>query len=75
MERFRNFMRIFEALERKDVEYALVGGVAVIFHGLPRATEDIDIFIRMDPINVTRFLRELIERRRLEKKDDNGASQ
>ena len=48
-------MKVFEALEDKHVEYALVGGVAVIFQGLPRATEDVDIFIKMDQTNVERL--------------------
>ena len=49
------FMKVFEALEDKHVEYVLVGGVAVIFQGLPRATEDVDIFIKMDQTNVQRL--------------------
>ena len=55
MERFRNFLRIFDAFEREGVEYVLVGGVAVIFHGLPRPTEDVDIFIKMNPANVEKL--------------------
>jgi len=55
MERFRNFLRIFDAFERAGVEYVLVGGVAVIFHGLPRPTEDVDIFIKMYPANVEKL--------------------
>ena len=48
-------MKVFQALEDKDVSYVLVGGVAVIFHGLPRATEDVDIFIKMEPGNIERL--------------------
>jgi hypothetical protein len=55
VEKFRNFTRIFEALEVKSVEYILVGGVAVIFHGLPCATEVVDIFINMNRPNVTKL--------------------
>lgn len=55
MERFRNFLRIFDAFEREGVEYILVGGVAVIFQGLPRPTEDVDIFIKMEPGNVEKL--------------------
>ena len=55
MEKFQRFMKVFEALEEKNVEYVLVGGVAVIFQGLPRATEDVDIFIRMEQANVEKL--------------------
>jgi predicted nucleotidyltransferase len=55
MERFRNFLKIFEALDDNNVEYVLVGGVAIIFQGLPRSTEDVDIFIRMDHANVEKL--------------------
>lgn len=34
---------IFEALDRKGVEFLVIGGVAVGFHGFVRATKDVDI--------------------------------
>jgi predicted nucleotidyltransferase len=55
MEKFGDFLKIFESLDNNNVEYVLVGGVAVIFHGLPRATEDVDIFIRIDQANVEKL--------------------
>jgi len=36
------------AFDRRAVGYALVGGVAVNLHGVPRMTYDIDIVVRMD---------------------------
>lgn len=48
-------MKIFEALENKDVEYVLVGGVAVVLQGLPRTTEDVDIFIKPEQANIERL--------------------
>jgi hypothetical protein len=38
------------------VEYVIVGGHAVAFHGYPRFTGDIDFFIRMTPANARRLL-------------------
>lgn len=35
-------------------EFVLVGGYAVAFHGYPRGTADIDIFVRRDPDNARR---------------------
>ncbi len=35
-----------DALEQKRIDYAVIGGVAAFAHGRPRATQDIDIFVR-----------------------------
>ncbi len=40
---FAGFLAVFEALDRQEVEYILIGEVAVILHGLERLTRDIDI--------------------------------
>ncbi|MFW6168998.1 MAG: hypothetical protein ACODAD_00810 [Planctomycetota bacterium] len=53
---FEDFLRL---LESRDVDYMIVDGYAVAFHGYPRFTKDIDIFFDMSPIN-TRRLRQLI---------------
>jgi len=45
---------LFRALEREEVEYVLVGGVALNVLGLTRATQDIDLFLRPEPGNVDR---------------------
>src|SRR5438128_6114190 len=37
--------QLFEALERERVQYLVFGAVALNFHGLPRFTEDLDLFI------------------------------
>ena len=39
---FKEFLRL---LNFHNVEYLLVGGFAVGFHGYPRATSDIDIWV------------------------------
>jgi hypothetical protein len=48
-------MRVLAALEEARVEYVVIGGVAVNFHGIARATEDLDVFIAPDPDNVARL--------------------
>lgn len=53
---FEDFLRL---LESRDVDYMIVGGYAVAFHGYPRFTKDIDIFFDMSPSN-TRRLRQVI---------------
>lgn len=51
---FDDVMLVLSALAREEVEYVLVGGVAVGLHGFERATVDIDLFIRTDERNVAR---------------------
>jgi hypothetical protein len=48
-------------LEEKEVEYVIVGGYAVAFHGYPRFTKDIDIFFRNSKGNVEKIRRALID--------------
>ncbi len=48
-------IRILRAFERVELEYVLIGAAAMGFHGLVRATEDLDIFIRATPENVERL--------------------
>jgi hypothetical protein len=48
-------------LEKNNVEYVLVGGYAVAFHGFPRFTKDLDIFFRNSEDNVVKIKRVLIE--------------
>lgn len=43
---FYEFHKIVQHLQREEVEYALIGGVAVAFHTQPRFTKDIDLLIR-----------------------------
>ena len=57
-------IRIFRAFEASGLEYVLIGASAMGFHGLVRATEDLDLFIRATPENVERLrtaLREVYE--------------
>jgi predicted nucleotidyltransferase len=59
MDDFNRFLALLHELHRERVEYVLVGGVAVNLHGLPRTTQDIDLFVRPDPENVERLKRAL----------------
>ncbi|HVI03393.1 MAG TPA: DUF6036 family nucleotidyltransferase [Enhygromyxa sp.] len=42
---------IVRALEHADIEYALVGGLAVAVWGAPRATQDIDLLVRPESVD------------------------
>ncbi len=43
---------VFRALTDHNVEYAVVGAVALGLHGLARATADLDLFVRPDAANI-----------------------
>ena len=55
-----DFEEFLLLLEEKQVEYMIVGGYAVAFHGYPRFTKDIDIFFDASPDNVARLQEALI---------------
>ncbi len=46
-----DFKEFFRWLNLHEVEYLLVGGYAVGYHGYPRATIDIDVWIATNPEN------------------------
>lgn len=48
-------LAIVRALNQAGVRYVIVGGLALNFHGLPRATADIDLFVAPDESNVERL--------------------
>ncbi|MFO7849900.1 MAG: nucleotidyltransferase [Spirochaetia bacterium] len=43
-----DFAELFELLNRYNVKYIIVGGYALAFHGTPRYTGDIDVFVKPD---------------------------
>jgi predicted nucleotidyltransferase len=54
--------RVFEVLNRHGVDFTVIGGIAVIAHGHPRNTRDIDLVAATDRPNLNRLsaaLREL----------------
>jgi hypothetical protein len=55
----RDFAEMLRVLSDEGVEYLLVGAYAMAAHGVPRATGDIDIWVRPSPRNALRVLRAL----------------
>ena len=53
---FRDLLSAFSAAR---VEYLLVGAYAMAVHGLPRATGDMDVWVRRTPDNAKRVLEAL----------------
>lgn len=50
---FKEFLKL---LNEADVAYLLIGGYAVGYHGYPRATADMDIFVAISPDNAAKLL-------------------
>ncbi len=48
-------LAVLRAFEAVGLEYVLIGAAAMGFHGVVRATEDIDLLIRATPENVERL--------------------
>jgi len=50
----QEFIRLLHA---ESVEYVIVGAWSLAFHGRPRYTGDLDVFLRRDPANADRMMR------------------
>ena len=51
-----DFKDLLKLLDSKNVRYLLIGGYAVILHGHPRLTNDLDVVIAGDGENIDRCL-------------------
>ena len=52
---------VFESFQKHEVRYLVVGGIAAVLYGVPRATFDLDILIEPAPDNVQRLLDSLLD--------------
>jgi len=55
---FKEFLKLLNA---KQVEYLLIGGYAVGYHGYPRVTGDINIWVAINPSNAEKIVEVLRE--------------
>ena len=51
---------LLAALNAEGAEYLIVGAYAFAFHGRPRATSDVDVFVGSTPQNVKKVWRALV---------------
>lgn len=51
-----DFKELIRSLNNSEVKYLVVEGYAVAFHGYPRYTKDLDIWIEMSPDNAERII-------------------
>jgi len=59
MEVQQDFKELLELLNEQKVKYIIVGGYALAFHGAPRFTGDLDIYVMPDKKNAKRIFRVL----------------
>jgi len=55
---FKEFLKL---LKSKNIKYLLIGGYAVGYHGYPRATNDMDIWVAIDSENAELLVQALKE--------------
>jgi len=56
----RDFAEMLSALLAQGVEFLVVGAHAMAVHGRPRATGDLDIWVRCTPVNAARVWKALV---------------
>lgn len=57
----QDFKEFIQSLNANKVRYLIVGGYAVAFHGYPRYTKDIDIWIAREKQNADRIIQALCD--------------
>jgi len=57
----KDFRDLFALFNAHNVEYMIVGGYALAFHGAPRYTGDMDIYVKPDLANARRIIAALTE--------------
>jgi len=55
----RDFKEFLRLLNSKQIEYLVIGGYAVGFHGYPRATGDLDVWISANEKNALKMVEAL----------------
>ena len=56
MEVQKDFRNLLKLLNAHKVEYMIVGAYALAFHGVPRYTGDMDIYVKPDPTNAQHII-------------------
>ncbi len=61
MEVQKDFEEFLALLNAHEVDFMIVGGYALAYHGAPRYTGDIDVFVKPDRKNAQRIIKVLEE--------------
>lgn len=55
----QDFKEFIQSLNDNNVRYLVIGGYAVAYHGHPRYTKDIDVWIEVNPENAANMVKAL----------------
>ena len=55
----QDFKEFIQSLNENNVRYLIIGGYAVAYHGHPRYTKDLDVWIEFDRENAVNLLNAL----------------
>lgn len=50
------YLKLFKALNFYQIDYLLIGGLAMNLHGVPRMTMDVDLIIASDSANINKLI-------------------
>jgi hypothetical protein len=56
-----DYKKIFRGLNEAGIDYLVVGGVAVNFHGIPRMTYDLDLMLLLEADNILKMVDQLTQ--------------
>ncbi|MDB5231476.1 MAG: nucleotidyltransferase family protein [Chitinophagaceae bacterium] len=57
----KDFEEFIQLLNKHSIEYLVVGGYALAFHGRPRHTGDLDIWIKISEKNASKLIKVISE--------------
>jgi len=52
---------VFKSFQQHEVKYVVIGGIAAVLYGVPRATFDLDILVEATPENIQTLLDALLD--------------
>ena len=58
---------IFDALNRADVRYVVVGGLATVLHGYARLTADVDLIVDLVPAEARKTIAAIARRKEFDR--------
>jgi predicted nucleotidyltransferase len=56
-----DFQTIFKEMNKLGIDYLVIGGLAVNFHGVPRMTYDIDLMVLLESENILKLVTKLTQ--------------
>jgi hypothetical protein len=57
----KDFREFIESLNSNSVKYLILGGYAIAFHGHPRYTKDLDVWLEASKENASNMMKALVD--------------